>query len=405
MGRLADIEDAKVIGNILFMKGDLGSINGTMGKQKIKILHIAECAGGVDRYLRYLLKYMNHDRFENILLCSFKYKKEDYEHLADYIEQMDIKHGIGIKSLKSIFSVRKIIKKYNPDIVYAHSSIAGAITRMADIGIENHLVYNPHGWSFNMQCKNIKKQFYRIIEKFMSHYTDIIVCISDAEKKSALNRKICNENKLYVIYNGIDINGYDLTQNTLSKETIGISEASFVVGTVGRLSNQKAPDVFIKAAALIKKEIPNAFFLMIGGGDKYDEIVNLAEYFGLQESYKIVEWVDNPIDYIRLFDVALLLSRWEGFGLVLPEYMLVRKPIVATNVDAIPWLIKDGKNGILIPVDDGEAVCKAVVKLYNDNDLYNRLADQGASDVLEKFNAKRMSEEYEELFKTLITAG
>jgi len=276
---------------------------------------------------------------------------------------------------------------------------------MADIGIENHLVYNPHGWSFNMQCKNIKKQFYRIIEKFMSHYTDIIVCISDAEKKSALNRKICNENKLYVIYNGIDINGYDLTQITLSKETIGISEASFVVGTVGRLSNQKAPDVFIKAAALIKKEIPNAFFLMIGGGDKYDEIVNLAEYFGLQESYKIVEWVDNPIDYIRLFDVALLLSRWEGFGLVLPEYMLVRKPIVATNVDAIPWLIKDGKNGILIPVDDGEAVCKAVVKLYNDNDLYNRLADQGASDVLEKFNAKRMSEEYEELFKTLITAG
>lgn len=108
MGRLADIEDAKVIGNILFMKGDLGSINGTMGKQKIKILHIAECAGGVDRYLRYLLKYMNHDRFENILLCSFKYKKEDYEHLADYIEQMDIKHGIGIKSLKSIFSVRII---------------------------------------------------------------------------------------------------------------------------------------------------------------------------------------------------------------------------------------------------------------------------------------------------------
>lgn len=403
MGRLADIEDAKVIGNILFMKGDLGSINGTMGKQKIKILHIAECAGGVDRYLRYLLKYMNHDRFENILLCSFKYKKEDYEHLADCIEQMDIKHRIGIKSLISIFSVRKIIKKYNPDIVYAHSSIAGAIARMADIGIENHLVYNPHGWSFNMQCKNIKKQFYRIIEKLMSHYTDIIVCISDAEKKSALNRKICNENKLHVIYNGIDINGYDLTQNRLSKETIGISEASFVVGTVGRLSNQKAPDVFVKAAALIKKEIPNAFFLMIGGGDKYDEIVNLAEYFGLQESYKIVKWVDNPIDYIRLFDVALLLSRWEGFGLVLPEYMLVGKPIVATNVDAIPWLIKDGKNGILIPVDDEEAVCKAVIKLYNDNDLYNRLADQGALDVLEKFNAKRMSEEYEELFKTLIS--
>lgn len=370
--------------------------------KKVRVLHVAECAGGVDRFLKYLFKYMNHNRFENILVCSFAYKKSDYEDLADYVEQVDFKHEIGLTSLSSFWPVRRLIKKYNPDIVYAHSSIAGVIARVANIGIENHLVYNPHGWSFNMRCGIVRRQFYIIIEKVMSCFTDKIVCISDAEKNSALSKKICRENKLQVIYNGIDIDGCSISNGkTISKKTMQIPDDSFIVGTVGRLSNQKAPDIFMKAAALIKKEIPNAYFLMIGGGNKCEEVIELAENLGLQESYKIVEWVDNPMDYIRLFDVALLLSRWEGFGLVLPEYMLAGKPIIATNVDAIPCLIENGKNGILVPVDDEKEVSKMVVRLYSDSDMYDRLATQGVRDVIEKYDVKRLSKECEELFESL----
>ena len=336
------------------------------------------------------------------LPISFAYKKDDYENLADYVEQVDFKHEIGMKSLSCLLLVRRLIKKHNPDIVYAHSSIAGGIARVANIGIENHLVYNPHGWSFNMRCGSIRKQLYIVIEKAMAYYADKIVCISDAEKNSALNKRICRESKLQVIYNGIDIDGCCVSDGkNLSKKTMNIPDDSFIVGTVGRLSSQKAPDIFMKAAALIKKEIPNAYFLMVGGGSKYEEVIKLAEKLGLQESYKIVEWVDNPMDYIRLFDVALLLSRWEGFGLVLPEYMLAGKPIIATNVDAIPCLIENGKNGILVPVDDENEVSKMVVELHNDSDMYERLSAQGVMDVREKYDVKRLAEECEELFEIL----
>lgn len=66
----------------------------------------------------------------------------------------------------------------------------------------------------------------------------------------------------------------------------------------------------------------------------------------LEDSLLITGWVDSPLDYVELFDVALLLSRWEGFGLALPEYMMAGKPIVASKVDAIPDIIEDHVNGV-----------------------------------------------------------
>lgn len=115
-----------------------------MRKNKIRILHVAQAAGGVDRYIRMLLKYLDKDKFENILVCSQDFHKEDYNDLVDYFEQIEMTRAIGGSDLKAIKAVRKLIRKYNPDIVYAHSSKAGAIARVADIGLKNHCVYAFH---------------------------------------------------------------------------------------------------------------------------------------------------------------------------------------------------------------------------------------------------------------------
>ena len=134
-----------------------------MKKNKIRILHVAQAAGGVDRYIRMLLKYLDKEKFENILICSQDFHEEDYKGLVDYFDQVEMTRAIGSNDLKAIKSVRTLIKKYNPDIVYAHSSKAGAIARVADIGLKNHCVYNPHGWAFNMRCSAKKKAVYEEI--------------------------------------------------------------------------------------------------------------------------------------------------------------------------------------------------------------------------------------------------
>ena len=177
--------------------------------RKIRILHVVQAAGGVDRYIRMLLKYLDKEEFENIMVCSQDFHKGDYERLADGFEQIEMNRAIGMSDLKSIREVRRRIKKYNPDIVYAHSSKAGAIARVADIGLKNRCVYNPHGWAFNMRCSEKKKMMYAVIEKIAAPFCDKIICISDAEKQSALHKKICKEEKLQVIFNGVDIKAYE----------------------------------------------------------------------------------------------------------------------------------------------------------------------------------------------------
>lgn len=374
-----------------------------MTGKKIRVLHIAQAAGGVDRYLRMLLKYMDREQFENIVVFSQNFNKNDYESIVDGYETVQMYRSIGIHDVKSVFQIRKLIKEYQPDIVYAHSSKAGAVGRLADIGLKNKCIYNPHGWAFNMRCSKRKRLLYTFIEKIAAHFCDKIVCISDAEKQSALDIKICQENKLQIIYNGIDIDDYEKSiHGKIKRCDIGIPEDAFVIGMVGRICKQKAPDVFIQAAGMIKKELPNAYFILVGDGDMTNSVIKYAQENDLSDSLYITGWVDNPMDYIEIFDIACLLSRWEGFGLVIPEYMLSQKPIIACNVDAIPNIIVDGKSGILVEVDDYAEVYENVMRLYRNPKLRISLINSAYKKVVNDFNARRVSLQTENLIKSMM---
>lgn len=374
--------------------------------KKIKILHIAQAAGGVDRYLQCLIKYMDRDKFENILVCSYDYNQKDYEGIIDDFQQVEMGRSIGPNDIKAIFAVRKLIKKYKPDIVYAHSSKAGVVGRMADIFKKNKCIYNPHGWAFNMNCSRKKQSFYSFIEKLMVPFSDKIVCISDAERDSALKRKIAKEKKLKVIFNGVDVKEFeDNVKPPVKREELNIPEDAFVVGMVGRISQQKAPDIFIRMANELKDKIPNLHLVIVGDGEMKDEILSFAEKNGLSDSLHIAGWVDNPLSYVKTFDVAVLLSRWEGFGLAIPEYMMAEKPVVATNIDAIPNIVKDGENGLLVPVDDYKAAAEKVMELYNDKSMREQLVKKGKKDVYERFDARRVSKEHSELFSDILNNG
>lgn len=371
---------------------------------KIRVLHIAQAAGGVDRYLRSLLKYFDREKFENILLCSYYFKKDDYDDITDDFIQINMQRKISAKhDLSSVRQIRKVIKSLKPDVVYMHSSKAGAIGRIADLGISNVRIYNPHGWAFNMDCGKKKQAMYRIIEKMLALFTTQFVCISEAEKESAVQNKIANAKKFNVILNGIDIeNCNKQLNNGIPRKKIGIPDDAFVIGQIGRISKQKSPDVFIRAAAKIKDAIPNAYFMLVGDGDMKDGILQYAIENGIDDPLKITGWVENPLSYATVFDVAALLSRWEGFGLVLPEYMLAQKPIVACETDAIPTLIDNRVNGLLVPVESPQAVCDAVTELYNNSQLRTQLIENGKIEVYEKFDAQRVSDEHKKLIFNLL---
>lgn len=104
-----------------------------------------------------------------------------------------------ISDIRAIYLVRGLIKHFQPDIIYCHSSKAGGIGRLANIGTGIPLIYNPHGWAFNMKGSWSKCLVYKWIERFLALFTVKYILISNNEKLSAIRYRIANPNKMKVI--------------------------------------------------------------------------------------------------------------------------------------------------------------------------------------------------------------
>lgn len=146
-----------------------------MRKNKIRILHVAQAAGGVDRYIRMLLKYLDKEKFENILVCSQDFHEEDYKGLLDSFEQIEMTRAIGRTDLKAIKEVRALIKKYNPDIVYIKKEYDKSIF-----------------------IKNIPAPYHLEVTSYAA------IGFVFYDDRNSLNRAFCAPNKIYE-YSGLRI--------------------------------------------------------------------------------------------------------------------------------------------------------------------------------------------------------
>jgi glycosyltransferase involved in cell wall biosynthesis len=136
---------------------------------------------------------------------------------------------------------------------------------------------------------------------------------------------------------------------------------------------------------------------MVGDGELKGKVKEIIKGSNLENSVLITGWVDEPMKYIELFDQAMLLSRWEGFGLVLPEYMIAGKPIIATDVDGIPNLINND-NGILVKMDAVNEIAVASETIINDTEKCEFMIKNAEEVVRSKFNIKRVIEEFEKIY-------
>lgn len=370
----------------------------------MKITHILECAGGVERYLELLAPRLKKEEFEQTMISSQSVNLDKLKESVEACYVTDMRQTFNpIAVVKIIWQVRKAIKASKPDIVYCHSSFAGVFGRLSALGTHCKVVYNPHGWAFNMRnTSSIKLRVFRTLEQLLAHFTDKIVCISEAEFESAIENHISSEDKLELIPNGIDIDAVR-SAVAVKRAELGIAEDAFVVGMIGRLSAQKAPDVFIRAAEIFHREIQNSAFIIVGDGEQREKIEAFAQQHGLH--LVVTGWTDKPYSYLKAFDVAVLLSRWEGFGLAIVEYMAAEKNVVATRADAIPSLIEDGEDGFLVDIDNPEQAADKVLWLHNHPNEAEEMRQKALQKVKSKYDINRVVKQHIDMFKELIPMG
>lgn len=378
-----------------------------MNNKKMKIVHIAQANGGVEVYLKMFFKYINKDKYDNYLILSEQYRKSKiyFEKLGVKVFIVDMKREISVgKDFESMIKIYKVLKGIKPDIVYTHSSKAGGLGRIPSklVGAKN--IYNPHGWAFDMNVSNKKRIIFKYVEKILGYFTNHVIAISEYEKEVAINEKIINKNKISVVENAIDLEKFNTSYN--SKELLdelSWSEAYIVIGMIARISEQKSPHTFLDIAIKLLKKYPECRFLIVGDGDQREEIECRIKNNNLQDKFYITGWVENPYKYLDIFDVALLTSKWEGFGLVIPEYMAAGKPVVASNVGGISNIIEDGINGFIVDNLDVDKFVEIIEKIINNEIIKCNLINCGLETVKNKYDFKRNIVEHEIIFNKYLS--
>lgn len=362
------------------------------GEAVLKIVHVAEPAGGVKRYLESLI--FTTGNLVQVMVGSYSINNADRNY------HLDIKRSFNpVIQLSTAIKLRHIINYERPDVVFLHSSFAGIVGRIACLGLPCKVFYNPHGWAFDMKIGRFKTAMFRALERIFSLLTDKIILISAFERDSALKNSICAQSKLFVLENAVNVNEFQHDHNEVAEEFSRFINGRFVIGMVGRISEQKGPDVFIEAAGLVEKRIPEAVFCIIGDGSQRSWIESMVKSYGMEGKIYISGWVDDALPYIRKFDIGVLLSRWEGFGLSVAEYMLSEIPIVVTSAGNLANFVERGNSGIVVPVDDPQATSNALIRIRKDAEFASQLGKNGYEFVQSNLNENRFHEEYLQLLK------
>ena len=373
---------------------------------KKKVVHIAQSAGGVAEYLYMFLKNWKNENYENILIVSQDYKEQldRFKPYTSNIYVVPMTREVEFKNdVKSIFEVRKILKQIKPDIVYLHSSKAGAVGRIAlAFNFKTKILYNAHGWYFNAQISDKKKKVFALIEKMLALKTNKIINISRSEYESALKYKIAPKRKMCIIENGIDFTKFKNNDKN-RKETrkkYNIEDDEILIGVVGRLSEQKDPMTMIKAFELINEENNKTKLMYVGSGELEENVKKYAKEKSILNKVIITGWVNNVEKYIPAFDIAVLPSKWEGFGLVLIEYMACNKPIIASQVGGIKDIIKDEQNGFLVEPNNYAMLAYKIIETIKNKSINKKFIHENEK-VINKYNIENVITKHLEIMNNL----
>ncbi|MBI1976929.1 MAG: glycosyltransferase [Candidatus Omnitrophica bacterium] len=268
-------------------------------------------------------------------------------------------------------------------------------------------VHTYHGHVFDGYFSPWKTRFFMGLERFLARRTDCLVVMGREIAGELVEKyRIASAEKVRVFYPGLDLTEYlncASRQGTLRTE-LKLTRQDIVVAFIGRLSAVKRPQLFVKIAEAAVRQNPSFRFLIVGGGEEEDSIVTLIREKGLQDKMILLGWRDDlPVIYSDV-DIVAQCSSDEGTPNVLIEALACSKPVVATNVGAIPEIVQHGKSGFLVERDDENGFIKALLTLGQDPVLRRQMGCFGREFVKNRFSVAQLVDQTERLYQELLVA-
>lgn len=296
-----------------------------------------------------------------------------------------------------------LLRQQEYDIVHTHSSKAGVLGRVAArlVGVPI-VVHTVHGFPFHPYMNRVVRDIFVATEKWAASLCDKLIMVSELNRQDAIRLGIAPADKMVTIYSGIDLAAFNRPVASHEKRRqLGLDTSSPVVGTVGRLTDQKAPQDFVRAAKQVLQHRPEAQFVLVGDGPLRSEVEALI---GSEQRVRVLGNRPDVPEILCVLDVFVLSSLWEGLGRALTEAMATGVPVVATSVDGVPELVKDGETGFLIPPRRPDLLAQQIIYLLDHPDVGRRLGAQARVRVSPQFDMKHMTAQIEFLYGELSNA-
>jgi len=298
-----------------------------------------------------------------------------------------------------------IFAKERFDVVHTHTAKAGALGRLASglCGIKA-IVHTPHGHNFYGYFGRKKTGRIIRIEKFLSGWTDMIIALTELEKKDYIKFNIAGDKKIAVICQGLELDEYvcDQRERADLKKAFKIDEGDNVVGMVGRLESVKGPEYFIEAAAKVSEKFPNTKFIIAGEGSLRKTLEEKVARLGLRGKIIFAGWREDIPGILSMLDIMVLPSVNEAVGMALIEAQAEGVPVVASDVGGVPEVVEDGKTGILVPPGNVPALRNAIIGLLSDKGKMKVMASSGKLWVRDRFKAEDMARKTSELYMEIL---
>lgn len=306
------------------------------------------------------------------------------------IDKMLVRQLSPVKDLISIYKMRLYIKRINPDIVHLHSSKAGAIGRIAAVGLPCKVIFTAHGWAFTEGIGKVKRNIYIFIEKNLAKYTDKIICVSEYDYKLAEKEKVIKKGiNAKVIQNGVE----EISDMSNTKGNI-----TPVITMTARFDTQKNQSLLLEA--LSKVEIPFVVNL-IGDGPLRAKCEEIVKNSGMEEKVNFLGFQRDVTSFLKETDIFALISNYEGLPISIIEAMSCSLPIIASRVGGIPELIDNSINGFCVE-NETKKISQAFEMLLTDSDLRLKMGEESYKKYINGFGIETNLSNIETVYKELI---
>jgi glycosyltransferase involved in cell wall biosynthesis len=299
-----------------------------------------------------------------------------------------------------IFRLMRFMRAYGIEVIHTNSLKSDLIGGVAGRMCRRRVIWHVRDRIEDDYLPKAVVRAFRLLARVIP--TDVIAnsaatlrSLRPGSRATATPQESAQKSKMVVVHDGTEL-------VAAAKRNRG---TSLRIGLIGRISPWKGQHVFIQAAKLVTHRFPEAKFVIIGaalfGEQEYEkEVRQLPAKLGIEEDVEFAGFCADVNRAIAGLDLVVHAStKGEPFGQVIIEGMAAGKPVVATDGGGVPEIVEDGKTGILVPMENAEAMAAAICGILSDPWMAAEMGRRGRERVKQRFTLERTARGVEQVYE------